>query len=102
VWIVYNGEIYNFAEAKTKYKLIEKGHEFRSATDTEVLVHLYEELGPSIMEQLNGMFAFAIWDRRQRELHLARDRHGIKPLFYTWRTAVLFGSGSRASSAIRE
>ena len=92
VWIVFNGEIYNFAELKAKYRLADR-HAFRSATDTEVLIHLYEELGPKMIGELNGMFAFAIWDRRKKQLHLARDRHGIKPLFYCrLGDRLLFGS----------
>jgi asparagine synthase (glutamine-hydrolysing) len=83
VWITYNGEVYNFAELKEKYRLAEKGHVFRSQTDTEVLVHLYEELGIGMVGELNGMFSIAIWDTRSRELHLIRDRYGIKPLFYS-------------------
>jgi asparagine synthase (glutamine-hydrolysing) len=81
VWITYNGEIYNFLELKKE--LIEKGYEFFSGTDTEVILHLYEELGPACIERLNGMFAFAIWDDRTQMLLLARDRYGIKPLYYT-------------------
>jgi len=82
IWITYNGEVYNFAELKTKHKLEEKGHRFHSRTDTEVLIHLYEELGIGMLPELDGMFAFAIWDSRTQELHLCRDRYGIKPLFY--------------------
>src|SRR5690348_2320316 len=77
VWVVFNGEIYNFAEHR-KW-LLERGHVFRSATDTEVLVHLYEELGPKFVTRLNGMFAFAIFDQGERRLLLARDHIGIKP-----------------------
>lgn len=82
VQITFNGEIYNFRELKEKFKLVEKGHRFRSRTDTEVIIHLYEELGPDMARELNGMYAMAIWDSRTRQLHLIRDRYGIKPLFY--------------------
>jgi asparagine synthase (glutamine-hydrolysing) len=80
VWIVFNGEIYNFQELRTF--LLSKGHTFKTHTDTEVIVHLYEELGPGCLEKLRGMFAFAIWDERAKTLFLARDRVGIKPLYY--------------------
>lgn len=82
VQLVYNGEVYNFRELKQRHALAERGHTFRSRTDTEVLVHLYEDLGLRLLEELNGMFALAIWDVRKQTLHLARDRYGIKPLFY--------------------
>ena len=81
VWIVYNGEVYNYPELREK--LIKKGHQFYTRTDTEVIVHLYEEKGPEFLNDLNGQFAFAIWDIKKRQLMLARDRTGIRPLFYS-------------------
>jgi len=81
IWIVYNGEIYNYKQLQRE--LEKKGHRFRTSTDTEIIIHLYEELGERCVEQLRGMFAFAIWDERQQKLILARDRLGQKPLFYT-------------------
>lgn len=81
LWIVFNGEIYNHPELRQE--LIAAGHRFRTRTDTEAIVHGYEEWGDGCVERLNGMFAFAIWDRRKRTLLLARDRVGIKPLYYT-------------------
>ena len=95
VQIVFNGEIYNFAE---HYKwLIERGHRFRSRTDTEVIIHLYEELGVRCLDRLRGMFAFAIWDQRKRRLFLARDRFGQKPLFYHFDDKrLLFASEAKA------
>jgi len=81
IYVVFNGEIYNFPDLKKE--LEGKGHSFYTRTDTEVLVHLYEEMGERCLERLNGMFAFAIWDREKRKLFLARDRIGIKPLYYS-------------------
>ena len=82
VQIVYNGEVYNFRELKEQFALVERGHVFRSRTDTEVLIHLYEELGIEMANHLNGMYAVAIWDSRLRALYLIRDHAGVKPLFY--------------------
>ena len=80
VWVTFGGEIYNHADLRPELEA--KGHVYRSRTDTETIVHLYAEEGPRCVERLNGMFHYAIWDARSRELHLARDRLGKKPLYY--------------------
>jgi asparagine synthase (glutamine-hydrolysing) len=93
--IVFNGEVYNFEELRPW--LLKQGHRFRSRTDTEVILHLYEELGVKCLERLRGMFAFAIWDTRSRCLFLARDRLGKKPLFYAFDgTRLIFASEAKA------
>jgi asparagine synthase (glutamine-hydrolysing) len=80
-WIVFNGEIYNYHELREL--LLGKGHRFTTKTDTEAIVHLYEEYGDNCVDYLRGMFAFAIWDKKRRKLFIARDRLGEKPLYYT-------------------
>jgi asparagine synthase (glutamine-hydrolysing) len=95
VWITLNGEIYNYPELHEE--LIKKGHTFHSRTDTETVIHLWEEEGERCVERLRGMFAFAIWDDRQQTLFLARDREGKKPLFYALlKDRLLFGSEIKA------
>lgn len=90
VWIVYNGEVYNFRELREQ---LCSQHEFRSNSDTEVLIHLYEEQGEQMVRQLDGMFAFAILDLNKRKIFLARDPFGIKPLYYSFnQSRFLFGS----------
>jgi asparagine synthase (glutamine-hydrolysing) len=82
VWVVFNGEIFNHIELRAE--LERQGHRFATHSDTEVIVHLYEQHGDRFVDHLNGQFAIALWDARQRRLVLARDRTGIRPLFYNW------------------
>jgi asparagine synthase (glutamine-hydrolysing) len=91
VWIVFNGEIFNYVELRPPLEA--KGHHFSTHCDTEVIVHLYEDYGPDCLKYLNGQFALAIWDVNRRRLFLARDRLGIRPLFYTIHQGqLIFGS----------
>lgn len=91
LWIVFNGEIYNHLTLREQ--LIARGHRYRTDSDTETIVHLYEEYGRNCVDHLRGMFAFAIWDTQQRRLFIARDRLGIKPLYYRLTSeCFLFGS----------
>lgn len=82
IWIVYNGEVYNYA--RLKRRLEDRGHSFRSNSDTETIIHAYEEWGVDSLSMLRGMYAFGLWDAKAKQLLLARDRMGIKPLFYYW------------------
>ena len=80
IWITFNGEIYNFKELK--FKLCKKGYSFKTGSDTEVIIYLYQEYGEDCVNHLNGMFAFAVLDYKKNKIFIARDRIGIKPLFY--------------------
>jgi asparagine synthase (glutamine-hydrolysing) len=91
LWVVFNGEIYNHAELREQ--LLGRGHRYKTHSDTETIIHLYEEYGRDCVRRLRGMFAFAIWDKRARKLFIARDRLGIKPLYYRLTSeSLLFGS----------
>jgi asparagine synthase (glutamine-hydrolysing) len=92
LWIVFNGEIFNYIELRAELEA--RGHRFRTSSDTEVILHLFEEYGSGCLNKLNGQFAIAIWDTRRRRLFLARDRVGVRPLFYTETSdgALLFAS----------
>jgi asparagine synthase (glutamine-hydrolysing) len=95
IWIVYNGELYNYPEMRAD--LEKAGHRFATQSDTEVVVHAYEEYGAQCLKAMNGMFAFALWDGPRRRLFLARDRVGIKPLYYARLPhCLVFGSEVKA------
>jgi asparagine synthase (glutamine-hydrolysing) len=95
IWIVFNGEIYNYPELRSELGRL--GHRYRTQTDTEVVVHAYEQWGDACVERLNGMFGFAIWDSRERRMLLGRDRLGIKPLYYRIEERrLVFGSELKA------
>ena len=98
VWITYNGEIYNYIELRQQ--LEQYGHQFHSQSDTEVIIHGYEQWGTGVLQKLKGMFAFGIWDEKKQELFLARDRFGIKPLYYYHQNGnFVFGSEIKAIKA---
>lgn len=95
LWIVFNGEIFNYLELRPDLEA--KGHRFATSSDTEVLLHLFEEYGADCLQKLNGQFAFAVWDSRRQRLFLARDRLGVRPLFYTLKNgSLVFGSELKA------
>ncbi len=99
IWIVFNGEVYNFEELNRRY--LSSGHTFQTRSDTETIVHLYEQLGEACFAELRGMFALALWDGQKKKLILARDPLGKKPLFYSWDGhRVLFGSEIKALLAV--
>ena len=98
LWLVFNGEIYNYVELRQE--LVNRGHHFQSQSDSEVIVHAYEEYGVDCLHHFNGMFAFAIWNRSTRELFVARDRLGIKPLYY-WADKGRIAFASELKSLLR-
>jgi asparagine synthase (glutamine-hydrolysing) len=100
IWITFNGEIFNYPELRTK--LLQSGHNFKTHTDTEVILHLFEEKRERCLEDLNGQFAFAIWDSNTEELFLARDRVGIVPLFYSFTPDGKFIFGSEVKAILSE
>lgn len=99
VWVVFNGEIYNYSELVPELQAL--GHVFRTRSDTEVIVHAWEAWGEACVERFRGMFAFVLWDRHRQTLFLARDRMGVKPLFYAWLddSTLIFGSELKVVTA---
>src|SRR4029077_2924537 len=87
-WITYNGEVYNYQALRSALK--SRGYTFRSHTDIEVVLYLYLDKGPAMLDQLKGMFALVIWNSQERTLFLARDRLGIKPLYYAYQAGALY------------
>jgi asparagine synthase (glutamine-hydrolysing) len=101
IWITFNGEVYNYRELRAD--LLKRGHRFRTSSDTESIIHLYEQYDLACLDHLRGMFAFALWDARKRCLLLVRDRLGIKPVFYRLEPGrVVFASESRALRELAE
>ena len=95
IWICYNGECYNYRQLRGELEA--GGHKFRTQSDTEVIVHLYEEYGYNCVEHIRGMYAFAVWDQKRRVLFLARDRMGQKPLYYAYHQGrFIFASECKA------
>ncbi len=98
LWITYNGELYNYLSLRTQ--LIASGHRFRSQTDTEVILHAYEEFGPQCLDQFIGMFSFAIYDQRHERVFAARDRFGIKPFYYLYKEPAVFAFSSEIKGLV--
>jgi asparagine synthase (glutamine-hydrolysing) len=97
VWLIFNGEIYNFQELVPI--LEQAGHRFRSRSDSEVIIHAYEQWGPECVQRFNGMFAFALWDKKKHRIFLGRDRLGVKPLYY-WSDGTYFAFGSELKTLL--